>query len=473
GWDARTHRKEARERRERGRQAGKGERRKGKMSRFVRASKVRHVYCQPAKAEENFTEIRLSTATADSNYIKGNTKYFAVPVSVGGGSLAVHNLDQPGRFPAQPAVLDGHRGAVLDFDFNPFHENLIATGGDDCTVKVWGIPDGGLQDTESEPLIDLHSHQRKVVVVRFHPTAEHVVATASADHTVKIWDMQKSELKTDISGVHGELLQDVVWSYDGSMLATSCKDKKMRLIDPRTGAATAEVEAHQGAKTSKLTYLGPSGRLCSVGFTRQSKRQFKIWDPRSMASPLTTTDIDQAAGVLMPFFDEGTNLLFLGGKGDGNIRYFELVDDTPWQFLISDHRASSSTKGLCMLPKRSVDVMHCEVVKMLKLTSNAVEPLSFICPRKSDLFQEDLFPDAYAGKAALSADAFFDGKNKKPVLMSLDPKKRKDLPAASADTAFKPQLSKAQLQSEVDKLNAYVDKLVGLLEKNNIKVPEP
>eukprot|EP00612_Vaucheria_litorea_P006250 CAMPEP_0171481192 /NCGR_PEP_ID=MMETSP0946-20130122/6578_1 /TAXON_ID=109269 /ORGANISM="Vaucheria litorea, Strain CCMP2940" /LENGTH=441 /DNA_ID=CAMNT_0012012675 /DNA_START=177 /DNA_END=1502 /DNA_ORIENTATION=- len=441
------------------------------MSRFVRASKVRHVYCQPAKPEDQYSNFRLSTATGDHNYIKANTKYFAVPVQTGGGSLAVHNLENTGRLPSQPPVLDGHRGPVLDFEFNPMHENIIATGGDDCTIKVWGIPGEGLTESQSEPLVDMHEHQRKVVVLRFHPTAEHVLASGSADHNVKVWDVQKSMSKVTVE--HKDLLQDIVWSYDGSMMATSSKDKQMRLVDPRSGEVTASVEAHNGTKTSKLTYLGTHGTLCSVGFTRQSKRQFKIWDPRKLDKAICVTDIDQAAGVLMPFYDEDTNLLFLGGKGDGNIRYYEIVNDAPWQFSIEDYRANSPCRGLAMLPKRGMDVMKCEVARMLKLTSNSVEPLSFICPRKSDLFQDDLFPDCYAGKPAMSADEFFEGKNKKPILMSMDPAKAGSNKPAAAASSFKVAKSPKQLQDEVDKLNVYVEKLISTLEKNNIKVPEP
>ncbi len=56
-----------------------------------------------------------------------------------------------------------------------------------------------------------------------------------------------------------------------------------------------------------------------------------------------------------------------------------------------------------MIPKRGVNVMGCEIARRLKLTSNSVEPLSFIVPRKSEMFQPDIFPDCYAGVPALSA----------------------------------------------------------------------
>ena len=59
------------------------------MSDFVRKSKYRHVYVTAPKNEQSFTGFRLSTATGEQNYIKANTKFFAVALSGGGGPVAV------------------------------------------------------------------------------------------------------------------------------------------------------------------------------------------------------------------------------------------------------------------------------------------------------------------------------------------------------------------------------------------------
>lgn len=392
------------------------------MSRFVRASKVRHVYCQPAKHDKCYQTLQLCTATGDHNYIKGNTKFFAVPYR-GVGSLAVIPYTQMGKQKPSFPMICGHKGKVLDFDFNPFHEHIIASTSEDCTVKVWGIPEEGITENITEPLVNLVGHQRKTTHAEFHPTAEHVLATTSADYLVKIWDIEKGEEKSTIDTGSGVLIQDSKWSYTGATLALSAKDKMLRLCDPRSGEISASVKAHEGAKAFKLAWLGAKEKLVSVGFTRQSKRQIRIWDPKNMAKEICTIDIDQAAGVIMPFYDPGSNLLFLAGKGDGNVRYFEMVDAKPWAFSISEYRSSTSAKGMAFVPKRSVNVMGCEIARLLKLTSNTVEPLSFIIPRKSEMFQADIFPDCYAGVPATTADEFFAGAAKPPPLMSLDPSK--------------------------------------------------
>jgi hypothetical protein len=62
-----------------------------------------------------------------------------------------------------------------------------------------------------------------------------------------------------------------------------------------------------------------------------------------------------------------------------------------------------------------------ETARLLKLTTNSVEPLQFFVPRKSEVFQEDLFPDTAANVPAMSCAEWCGGMNKGPVLVSLNP----------------------------------------------------
>jgi len=439
------------------------------MSRIVRASKVRHVFCEPAKHNEQFQGLRISSATGDHNYIKANNKFIAYPVATGGGALTIVTYDQKGKLNASLPVIDGHKGAVLDFDFNPFNEHLIASGGDDCTIKLWQIPEEGLESNLMLPMVDMAEHMKKVSVLRFHPTANNVLASGSADQTVKVWDVQRGEaVATNTDSA--QLLQDVAWSYDGSVLASSSKDKQMRLIDPRTGETTASIVAHDGTKTSKLVFAGASGNLCTVGFTRSSKRQVKLWDPRQLDQALSVVDIDQASGALMPFYDDDMKMLYLAGKGDANVRFYEIADGEA--HFLSEYRATKPCKGMAMVPKLKCDTTKCEIARFLKLTKDAIEPLSIICPRKSDLFQKDLYPDTYAGRAVLSAEEFFAGKDCTPILTSMDPSKREDFTPRPAQT-FKAAKSARELEQDLTTAKEYISLLRAKLEAADLEVPNP
>mmetsp|Transcript_4244 Transcript_4244/g.6539 ORF Transcript_4244/g.6539 Transcript_4244/m.6539 type:complete len:441 (-) Transcript_4244:190-1512(-) len=428
------------------------------MSSFVRASKFRHVFCDPARPDATYQNFRLSTVTGEQNYIKANPLYFAVGLQGGGGPFAVVPLANPGRFEAEMPIVAGHSAAVLDFEFNPFHDQLVASASEDQTVKVWGIPEGGLTSNLVDPLVDLHGHSRKVTLLRFHPTASNVLASVSSDQTVKLWDIEKGAEMNSLNDVHPQLIQDIVWDYCGETYATSSKDKNVRMVDPRSASVVNTIEmAHEGAKSIKLSFLGRLDKLVTIGFTRQSQRQFKIWDPRNTTKELKRVDVDQAAGVIMPFFDEDTQLLYLAGKGDGNVRYYEVVDESPYCFPIAEHRSSVSAKGMAWVPKRGLNVMACETARLLKLTSNSVEPLSFHVPRKSEAFQDDIYPDTASPEPAHTADEWFAGSKKEPKLMSLNPAHSGQKIAAPKE--FAAVKSPAVLQQELATAQARIKEL--------------
>ena len=84
-------------------------------------------------------------------------------------------LLQTGRTERDAPLVTGHKGAVLTIQWCPHHDDVIASGSEDCTVKVWQIPDGGLHDNLSEPVADLVAHQRRVGVIQWHPTAQNIL----------------------------------------------------------------------------------------------------------------------------------------------------------------------------------------------------------------------------------------------------------------------------------------------------------
>ena len=104
------------------------------------------------------------------------------------------DINKTGRFDGSLPKVQGHSSSVLDFDWNPFDDSMVASASDDSTVKVWQIPEGGLTENLTEPLVDLKGHGRKVTLLKFNPTVNNVLASCSGDQTVKIWDIEKVRL---------------------------------------------------------------------------------------------------------------------------------------------------------------------------------------------------------------------------------------------------------------------------------------
>ena len=210
---------------------------------------------------------------------------------------------------------------------------------------------------------------------------------------------------------------------DGSLLATTCKDKTLRVIEPRAGQVVREGPSHQGTKPAKVTFLGATGKLFTTGFSKHSDRQIAVWSEKDLSQPLKLENIDCSSGILNPVYDHDTNMVYVYGKGDGNVRYYEVLTDSPWASYLSQVISGEPQKGFGVMPKRGVDVSACELFRFYKLhaTKDVVEPISMIVPRKSSVFQEDIFPDTSAPQPSLSGEEWFQGRNAYPVLMSMKP----------------------------------------------------
>lgn len=77
------------------------------------------------------------------------------------------------------------------------------------------------------------------------------------------------------------------------------------------------------------------------------------------------------------------------------------------------------------MPKRGLNVNTCEVARFYKLAQGTgsqggyCEPLSFTVPRKSELYQDDLYPDTFSGEPSVTAEEWFtDGVNAEPQVVS-------------------------------------------------------
>lgn len=399
----------------------------------------------------------------------------------GGGPLVVGRHDRPGRFEdGTSPILKGHSGSVLDMEWSPFDDSLLATASEDSKIKLWSIPDtweptdeegrGKKGEDFSDSMVDLEGHAKKVTLLRFHPTASNTLLSSSADHTVKVWDVESGIASVSYDKC-GDLFQDIVWDVRGDTVACSNKDKKVRIVDPRTGNEASVIEkVHEGVKSCKLSFVGETGKLLTTGASKQSGREVKVWDLKNLSTPLHTEAVDTASGALMPLYDQDTSVLYLCGKGDGIIRLYEFDDKAPFMHKLNDgFRSTTPGKGYCLVPKRGLDIMDCETVRIMKLTNkDGIHPLKFIVPRKSDAFQDDIYPPAAAPTPAHTFAEWKGGSSKLPVTMKLDPKSMASGGGAAPAKKTKAFKTVPMLTKEVDELKKRVEYLEGKLKSAKV-----
>lgn len=378
--------------------------------------------------------------------------------SGGGGPYFVYDVNGAKRFGPTKFALHGHTAKVTASEFHPFNDDIVATGSADCTVMLWKVPSDGLTSHLKEPLLTLEGHSKRIQFVNFHPTSNNIIATSSATNAneVKVWDISTGDEAFSFDeNLHNGLIVDMKWNWEGSLLATSSKDKNVRLWDPRTGTVASKFVAHDSLRPTKFCFLD-DGKILTTGF-KGGKREARVYDVRNSNKQLGGTRIDTESAPLYPIYDRGTNIVLMAAKGSTSVKVFEYCPSSGDIAYCSNSSTKEQCRGFAMLPKRNLDVLGVEVARMMYVGRNKIMPLSFKIPRKTRRFVPEFYPDDLAGLPAQEGADWLKGSDKEPVLQALDPKKKESGEKKRSNSAFKIAKSRAELERELQSALAEIE----------------
>src|SRR6202158_1826456 len=175
-------------------------------------------------------------------------------------------------------VQTGHVRGVFAVAFSP-DGKLIASGGDDYTIKLWDVSTGA-------ELGSLRGHSGRVNSVVFSPDGQ-LLASGSDDTTIKLWDIKTGVALRSLEG-HPNHVLSVAFSPDGKRLATAGDmdvDQEtanlrnmVKLWDVRTGAQLHTFDGHAD-NVNSIAY-SPNGRAIASG---SADGTIKLWDVNTAA----------------------------------------------------------------------------------------------------------------------------------------------------------------------------------------------
>jgi WD40 repeat protein len=132
-------------------------------------------------------------------------------------------------------------------------------------VKVWDAKRG----TE---VATLRGHIAAVNCVVYSPDGSRI-ATTARELTVKVWDANSGTEVATLRG-HTAAVNSVAFSPDGSRIATASDDKTVKIWDSNSGTETATLQGHSG-QVSSVFFTADGSRIFSV-----SNAESKVWDAR-------------------------------------------------------------------------------------------------------------------------------------------------------------------------------------------------
>ncbi|NXP54292.1 CORO7 protein, partial [Heliornis fulica] len=327
------------------------------------SSRFRHTQGRVLHRDTHLTNLRgLSLTTpGECDGFCANHQRVALPLLSAGGQIAILELSKPGRLPdaAVPTIQNGT--AVVDLSWDPFDPRRLAVAGEDAKIRLWRIPEGGLQETLREPEAVLQGHTEKIYSIRFHPLASDLLVSSSYDMTVRIWELSSGRETLCLRG-HTDQIFSLAWSPDGKKLATVSKDGRLRLYEPRRSPLPQqEGPGPEGSRGARLVWVCGGDYLLVSGFDSRSERRISLYRAQALAEgPLSVLGLDVAPSTLLPFYDEDTGVVFLTGKGDTRVFLYEVTPEPPYFLECNSFTSNEPHKGFVFLPKTACEVREVE-----------------------------------------------------------------------------------------------------------------
>ena len=156
----------------------------------------------------------------------------------------------------QVARLQEHTRRIWSIDFCPLDATRLASGSDDCNVRVWST-------RKQRSCLSLNT-RANVCSVRFSPADANLLALGSADHSVSVYDIRSFKDPLYRLQDHKKSVSYVRW-IDGETLLSASTDNSLKIWNARDRTCTRTLIGHSNEKNFIGLSLARDSGLVACG----------------------------------------------------------------------------------------------------------------------------------------------------------------------------------------------------------------
>ena len=175
---------------------------------------------QTIEIKECFHGSNISEEQTNGRLIAVNEKFLAMSWTYNWRIVIVDSsktLNLKYIFPDSP-YLKINDSKILDLEFSPFNNNILASAHSDNSVILWNIPKEGLTKIITNQNTIYNKHKNKINFINFNPIAADVICSSTIDGNIHIWSVEKRdnfiEFKTDFPTI-------VSWNQNGNLIGVN------------------------------------------------------------------------------------------------------------------------------------------------------------------------------------------------------------------------------------------------------------
>ena len=200
------------------------------------------------KERKFFTGCFLSENPTGGRLMAVNGQFLAMAWKDKGKIVIVNSLNPKYIQPDSPYFLRNNSN-ILDLEFSPFNNNILASGYSDKSVLLWKIPKEGLIKNIKDENTIYNQHINKINYINFNPIASDVICSSTIKGEIHIWSVEKRdnfiEFKSDFPTI-------VSWNQNGNLIGATTKNNNINIFDPRNKDNILKKKITESSRQSKF-----------------------------------------------------------------------------------------------------------------------------------------------------------------------------------------------------------------------------